>query len=113
MDIISNEQKIKSAKNLALAVYILQFVGIFVVGTATLIGLIINYIKRSDVQGTFIESHFRWQIRTFWFAVLWTIIGYLTLVFYIGMVILFANAIWYIYRIVKGFLYLNDQKPMY
>jgi uncharacterized membrane protein len=65
------------------------------------------------VAGTYLESHFRWQIRTFWFALLWSVIGVLTLVLVVGAFVLLGNLVWVIYRIVKGGLYLNDGKAMY
>lgn len=79
----------------------------------SIVAIIMNYVKKDDVAGTFLESHFRWQIRTFWFALLWSVIGLLTAAFMVGWLVLVANAVWFIYRIVKGFLNLNDSKPMY
>ncbi|MFT0532667.1 DUF4870 family protein [Castellaniella hirudinis] len=102
-----------AGKQIAQLVYILQAVGFFLGGVPILVGIIINYVKRADVQGTLWASHFRWQIRTFWFSLLWAIIGGLLLFVAIGGLILLANAVWTIYRAVKGWLYLNDGKPMY
>ena len=62
---------------------------------------------------TFLESHFRWQIRTFWFGLLWAVPGGILLIIHVGWLILIADAIWIIYRIVKGWLRLNDNNPMY
>jgi uncharacterized membrane protein len=70
----------------------------------------INYIKREEVKGTFLESHFDWQIHTFWYTLLWSVLGFITLLVGVGFVILIIDAIWFIYRIVKGVLYLNDGK---
>jgi len=105
----SDNQK---AKNIALVVYILQALSFFTVITAV-IALIINYIKKDDVQNTWVSSHFKWQIRTFWFGLLWTFVGLITSMIGIGYFILIANAVWVIYRIIKGWLNLNDDKPMY
>lgn len=105
-------QRLSSLKNLATLVYALQALSFFF-GVTLLIGVIINYVKRDDVKDTLIESHFRWQIRTFWFTVLWTIIGAITFLILIGYLVLLAAAVWLIYRVVKGWLYLNDGKPMY
>jgi len=93
-------------------VYALQAAS-FLLGFTFLIAVIINYVKKDDVYGTWLESHFRWQIRTFWFSVLWSILGFITLFILIGYFILFANAIWLIYRIVKGWLRLAENKAMY
>ncbi len=77
-----------------------------------LVGVIINYVKLDDVRGTWIEPpHFRWQIRTFWIGLLWTVIGgVITTMLIVGWFILLGIAIWVIYRIVKGALALNDGK---
>jgi uncharacterized membrane protein len=99
-------------KNLATLVYALQAVGIFI-GVTYLVAVIINYVKREDVKGTWLESHFRWQIRTFWFSLLWATIGAIGAFFVIGYFVLAAVTVWVIYRIVKGWLWLNDGKPMY
>lgn len=106
------DEKLQSAKTLTTVIYGLYFASLFV-GLTCIIAIIINYVKQGDVQGSFMQSHFRWQIRTFWFALLWVIIGGVTTFIGVGFVILFINAVWFIYRIVKGFLYLNDNKPMY
>jgi len=102
----------EKAKNIALVVYILQAVSFFT-GITAIIALIINYVKQSDAQQTWVASHFKWQIRTFWFGLLWSIIGLATSVIGVGYFILVANIIWIIYRIIKGWLSLNDEKPMY
>jgi uncharacterized membrane protein len=101
-----------SQKNVVLLVYLLQGLAFFV-GITYLIAIIINYVKRDDAKGTWLESHFKWQIRTFWFSILWFAIGTLTLMLYVGGMILLINLIWVIYRIIKGWLRLNDRKPMY
>ena len=102
----------EKTSNIALVVYILQAVSFFT-GITALIGLIINYIKQDEARGTWVASHFRWQIRTFWFGVLWSMIGIISMGIGIGFFILTVNVIWIIYRIIKGWLNLNDEKPMY
>jgi uncharacterized membrane protein len=95
-------------------------VGAFVFGWPSIIAVIINYVKRGEARGTWLESHFRWQIRTFWFALLWVIVvaivgGLLTIViigFAIWVVGLFILGLWAIYRIARGWLRLNDRRPM-
>lgn len=82
-------------------------------GLTFLIAAIINYIKRDEVRGTWLESHFRWQIRTFWFCLLWGLIGAFLSVVLIGYFILLANGLWVIYRIAKGWINVADNKPMY
>lgn len=102
-----------AGKKVAQLVYILQAVGMFLGGLPILVGVIINYVKRDDVRGTLWESHFRWQIRTFWFSLLWTVVGLVLMLVMIGWLVLMANTVWTIYRAVKGWLYLNDGKAMY
>lgn len=106
-----NEEQIKSLRNLTQLVYILYALSYFT-GVTAIVGIIINYVKKDDVAGTWLESHFRWQMRTFWFGLLWAVIGAATFFVLIGAAILFANFCWIIYRIVKGWLNLNDNKPM-
>jgi len=101
-----------SLQRLATIVYVLQAVSLFT-GTLTLFaGVIINYVRKEDVEGSWIESHFSWQIRTFWFSLLWGIIGAVTTLFLIGWGILLGASIWLIYRIVKGWVYLSEKRPM-
>jgi uncharacterized membrane protein len=92
-------------------------VGAFVFGVPSIIAVVINYAKRGEARGTFLESHFRWQIRTFWFALLWCMIGAVLFATFIGIplavVVFFAAGVWTIYRIARGWLALRDRKPMY
>jgi len=82
-------------------------------GITMLIAIILNYVKRDDVVNTLYESHFRWQMRTFWGSLLWTIVGGATIPLIIGFAVLGATLVWFIYRIAKGWLRLNEGKPMY
>ncbi|MDF2867129.1 MAG: transrane protein [Gammaproteobacteria bacterium] len=95
-------------------VYGLQALGLLpIIGfIAAVVAIIINYIKLPEVQGTWLASHFRWQIRTFWFSLLWNIVGMILLIVLIGKLILLANFIWVLYRIIKGWIYLNDKREM-
>ena len=104
-------EKMESLKKLTMVVYALYAFSYFA-GITAIIGIVINYIKLEEVTGTWLESHFRWQMRTFWYGLLWAVIGIATLFILIGFVILFANCIWIIYRVIKGWLYFNDNKPM-
>ncbi len=101
------------ARNLAVVVYILQALAFFVGGITGLVGVIINYVKMEDVRGTWVESHFTWQVRTFWLALMWTVIGTVTVpLMGFGFLLLLVTAVWVIYRVVKGALALNDGKPI-
>jgi len=95
-------------------------VGAFLFGWPSIIAVIVNYVKRGDARGTWLESHFTWQIRTFWYALLWACLIFLvglplTLLivgFAIWAVGLFILGIWAIYRIASGWLRLNDRRPI-
>jgi uncharacterized membrane protein len=92
-------------------------IGAFVFGVPSIIAVVINYLKREEARGTFLESHFRWQIRTFWFSVLWCMIAAFLFITILGiplaLIVLFAAGMWAIYRIARGWLALRDRKPMY
>ena len=94
-------------------------VGAFLTGWPSIIAVILNYVKRSEARGSWLESHFRWQIRTFWFGVLWVgLCGLLiVLTLGIGIVIVWLPlafvTIWFVYRIVRGWLRLGARRPMY
>jgi uncharacterized membrane protein len=105
------EADAKKGKDLALLVYILQAVG-FIIGLTWIVGLIINYVKRDDVRGTWVESHFDWQIKTFWIGLALQVVGWITVWILIGWFIILAGTVWAIYRVVKGWLALNDAKPL-
>ena len=94
----------------------ITIVGAFVFGVPSIIAVILNYIHQPNVRGTFLESHFRWQIRTFWFALLWFVIAIILIMTVIGIplawIIGIAAGIWVIYRVARGWLTLQDRKPM-
>jgi uncharacterized membrane protein len=110
-NVVPDGERIRSLTNLIQVVYILYALSYFT-GVTAIVGIIIDSVKQDDAAGTWLESHFRWQIRTFWFGLLWALIGAATFFLLIGIAILFANFCWIIYRIVKGWLNLNDNKPM-
>ena len=99
-------------KKYTYSVYILQAVSFVLLFTAVL-GLIINYIKQDDVRGSWLESHFRWQKATFWYGLLWMVIGLSTTWIFIGYAVLAGLTIWLIYRIARGWIHLVDGKEMY
>jgi uncharacterized membrane protein len=107
-----NDRRLSSLKNVTTAVYALQAAS-FLIGVSSIVALIINYVKRPDVAGTYLESHFTWQIKTFWYGLLWGLLGFLTIFILIGYLILLANTIWILYRIIKGWLQLYDGKPIH
>ncbi|HKC45644.1 MAG TPA: hypothetical protein VKC64_17565 [Burkholderiales bacterium] len=102
----------KKLRDLALLVYVLQAVG-FALWPTWVAGAVVNYVKIADVRNTWLETHFNWQLRTFWFWLAGMIVGFALLIVKIGWLINVGVTIWAIYRVVKGWLYLNDRKPMY
>ena len=88
----------------------------FLSGWPSIIAVILNYVKRSEVRGTWLDSHFSWQIRTFWFALLWLAIGAVLFITVIGIpfaiVLWFATGIWVLYRIIRGWLALSSRKEL-
>jgi len=92
-------------------------IGSFLFAWPSIIAVIINYVKRSEARGTWLDSHFSWQIRTFWFALAWTVlvgvVGALLAIVLIGFAIwwigFFVLGIWAIYRVVKGWLRLQSR----
>ena len=88
----------------------------FLTGWPSIIAVILNYAKREEVRGTWLDSHFGWQIRTFWFAVLWLVVGGMIFVTFIGfpvaVVIWVLTGLWVLYRIARGWLTLSTEKPM-
>jgi len=91
----------------------------FLTGWPSLIAVILNYVKRSEARGTWLESHFRWQIRTFWFGLSWVTLCllFVMLTFGIGLLIAWMPlsfiGLWFIYRVARGWLALTDHRPMY
>ena len=88
----------------------------FLTGWPSIIAVIINYIKRGEVRGTFLDSHFSWQLRTFWYALLWVLVIGVLIITLIGIPIAWVLAIivgiWVLYRIIRGWMSLAGQKPM-
>src|SRR5688572_16899524 len=94
-------------------------IGAFLLGWPSIIAVIMNYIKRSEARATWLESHFRWQLRTFWFGLLWVGLCALFIIITLGIGFIIAwlplgiVALWFIYRVARGWLALRDGKPMY
>lgn len=88
----------------------------FLTGWPSILAVILNYAKRSEVRGTVLESHFRWQIRTFWFAVLWMVVAtglFVTVILIpLAWLVVVITGLWVLYRIGRGWLALNDGRPI-
>ena len=88
----------------------------FLTGWPSIIAVVLNYAKRSEVRGTWLDSHFGWQIRTFWFALVWLIVGGMAFVTFYGLpvaiVVWLVTGLWVLYRIARGWMTLSAEKPM-
>ena len=110
---VAGPEQLESLRTVALAVYVLQALS-FLWGITAVIGVIVDYVKLDDARGTWLENHLRWQIRTFWWGLFWSVIGFgLIWVFGLGFVVLGIVYIWTIYRVVKGWLKLTERKQVH
>lgn len=119
-------------RTLTIVLYILYIVAIFSGGLLAVVALIINYVKRGDVQGSIFESHFTWQIRTFWWYLFWNIMAFVPFIFlfftdenpnaFAGVAfgasvfcvtVIGLSWIWIVYRAIRGIITVNDNKAMY
>jgi uncharacterized membrane protein len=100
----------ESERTVVLVAYVLHLVGA-VAGVTSIIGLILNYVRR-DTYGGIYASHHSWMISSFWWALLWVVLGCITLWIFVGWLILFAAWVWYLYRHVRGLIALLNGEPM-
>ena len=119
-------------RSLTIALYVLYIVAIFTAGILAVVALIINYIKFNDVKGSIFESHFTWQIRTFWWYLFWNVMAFVPFffVFFTGenpnafvgvafgasvfcVAVVGLSWVWIVYRAIKGLIRVNDNQPMY
>jgi uncharacterized membrane protein len=88
----------------------------FLTGWPSIIAVIVNYVKRRDARGSWLDSHFGWQLRTFWYALLWVVVAGLLVLTVIGIlfafVLLIGAGLWVLYRIIRGWIALAEAKPM-
>jgi uncharacterized membrane protein len=103
--------RVEAARKIAQVCYALYAVSYFV-GLTAIAAIIVDYLKREDAAGTWVASHFEWQIKTFWYSIAGVIVGGVLMIVGIGFLILAAVGIWSVYRIVKGWLALNDGKAV-
>lgn len=105
-------EELASLKQVTMVIYALQALGFLTGGVTAIIAIVINYVKREDAAGTLYQSHFEWQMRTFWWGLLWGVIGMALVVVVVGFAVLFAAWVWTVYRVVKGWLKLTEGKPV-
>lgn len=93
-----------------------SIVGAFVFGWPSLIAVIINYVTRSQVRGSWLDSHWRWQLRTFWFAALWLLVAGVLAATFIGIpaaiLVIVVTGVWVLYRVIRGWLALADRRAV-
>ena len=107
------DEREQGLKTIVTVVYALQALGLLLpVVLPWIVGVVIDYVKREDARGTWLESHFRWQIRTFWWSLLWAVIGGILLIVLVGWLVLAVAGVWVLYRIVKGWLRLAEQREV-
>ncbi|AQV95825.1 MULTISPECIES: DUF4870 family protein [Cupriavidus] len=110
-------EQLSSLRKLLHILYALYAIFWLTGGITALIAIVIDYVKRDDARGSLYASHFAWQIRSFWWSVVWGVLGGVLFATVVLMPLAFAVwgvlSLWMLYRIVKGWLYLNDSKPMY
>ncbi|MDO9267960.1 MAG: hypothetical protein Q7T96_02480 [Methylobacter sp.] len=105
-------ERLHSLKRLATAVYLCQVLAFAFAGVPLLVGVAINFMKQSEVKGTFLESHFDWQIKTVWIALAGLALSGLTFEFGVGFFILIATVMLMVYRIVVGWNALASDRPV-
>jgi uncharacterized membrane protein len=113
--ILDNE--LQSRKSLAWWLYVFHGANlVLALGMLSWIPLIVSYVKRPETSGTFVYSHHSWQIRSFWWALVWVVLGYILAFTIIGIVLAIplwtAVWVWYAYRMIRGIVDLNANKPM-
>ncbi len=107
----ATDEQLASLKTLTTVIYGLYALSL-VIGVTAIVAIVLDYIKKDDTRGTWLESHFSWQIRTFWWSVVWMVVGWIAWIILAGWLVWGVAGIWFIYRIAKGWLNLNDGKPM-
>ena len=116
MNVLETEKrdpdKLRELKRLTATVYLCQALSFIFAAVPLLVGVAINFFKRDEVQGTWLESHFNWQIKTSWVAIAGLAVSGLTFAMGIGIFTLFITIFWMVYRIAIGWLALTDGEPI-
>jgi uncharacterized membrane protein len=111
MSTITDPAALRPLRTLTWVIYALYAASVLV-GLTAIAAIIVNYVKRPAVAGTVYESHFNWQIRTFWIGLAGMVVAVVTMAIWIGYPIALAVAAWSIYRLVIGALRLAEERPM-
>lgn len=93
-----------------------SIVGAFIFGWPSIIAIVVNYATRGNVRGTWLDTHWRWQLRSFWFAALWLAVAGLLAATLIGIpaafMVIVVTGVWVLYRVIRGWLALLDRRGM-
>ncbi|RME57060.1 MAG: hypothetical protein D6790_13890 [Caldilineae bacterium] len=100
-----------SPKTIPAVIYALYLLA-FLYGITMVVGVVLAYVNRPKARGTWIASHYDWQISTFWKSLIGVILGTALLIVWVGLPILLATYVWVIYRIVKGWSALSSGEPV-
>ena len=116
--------------------YLLYVLSYFTAGLLWVVPIFMNYAKRRDADGTWLATHFDWQIKTFWYSIVWFVVGVGIITFALGsfgismmadsgniavgsvllaslgFIIMGVTFIWHLYRIVRGWIALADGRPV-
>jgi uncharacterized membrane protein len=103
-------EEARASKNLPFAIYIL-YLASFLAGLTGLVGVVLAYVNRGTAPA-WLETHFTYQIRTFWIGLLYTIIGFVTTLVIVGWLVLLATSVWLILRCAKGMSWLDRNEPV-
>ena len=111
--------RLDTLKKVCLVDYALHIAGpLLSMGLLSVIALVVNYIKRDDARGSIYESHMNWMIRTFWWTLFWVVVSFLpallltVITFGLLSFLFLVPVVWYLYRMIKGVLWLKDGRPM-
>ncbi len=102
----------KSDRDLLLIAYVLYGIAPFVGGITAVAGVIINHIKLGEITDPFLRSHHAWMMRTFWWSLLWSVISFVLCFVAVGVVTFAILFFWYLYRVIRGVLAMNELRPM-
>lgn len=117
--------------------YLLYVVSYFTAGLLWIVPIVMNYAKRHDADGSWLATHFDWQIKTFWYSIVWFVLGIVIIAFAlggfgvsmltdssnnmaigsvllagVGLLIMLFTFIWHLYRIIRGWIALTDNRPV-
>lgn len=112
------DDKLSDAKQLARILYVVHGLTFFFsLGLLSILPIIVNYIKRPDSEGTLVHSHHTWMIRSFWYYMIWMVVGGVLFLTIIGIPVAWlvwtVAWVWKAYRLIRGFIDLNNNRPMY